>query len=215
MKKWDMKSRKRSVGRWLMVIGGLLTVALVVLELLVQRDEPPPERARSRLEQEALARFAGVDPYVTYGGKKIPPSNAAHALQMKVRAYQRILASELEREDPTFALKAEAELDRHHPLQAAIEWSDVTGNREMDFNVEDSSSCGLGDTTELEITAEDIARYPCLTQSGTFWEPRTELKIHLTPISRGDHLWAELLESTKKAIATEVHLAKVEASQGS
>lgn len=208
-----MKPRKRGL-RWLIASAGVLAVALVALALLVQRDKPPTERPLSRLEQEAMARFAGAQSYVTYGGKKLPPLNAAHALQMKVNAYQRLLARELEQADPTFHLKAEAELERRHPLQAAIEWTDVTGNREMDFYVEDSTKCGLNAQNELTLNVEDIGRYPCLTQGGNFWEPRTELKVHLTPVTREDRLWSELLDSTKKAMATAAHLAEAEPSKG-
>jgi hypothetical protein len=210
-----MKSRKRSWGRWLIASAGVLTAALAALALLVQRDKPAPERPLSRLEQEAVARFSGSEPYVTFQGRKIAPTNAAHRLQMKVHAYQHMLAAQAEQSDPTFPLKAEAELERRHPLQAAVEWIDVTGNRELNFNIEDSSSCGFDGNTELTLAAEDVARYPCLTQSGTFWEPRTELKVHLTPITRGDRLWAEMLDSTKKALATAAHLANADAPKGS
>ena len=208
-----MKSQKRSL-RWLIASTGALAVALVALVLLVQPDAAPAERPRSLIEREAMARFAGAESYVTYGGKKLPPLNAAHALQMKVNAYQRVLAREREHADPTFHLKAEAELERRHPLQAAIEWTDVTGNREMDFYVEDSTTCGLNAQTELTLHVEDIGRYPCLTQGGNFWEPRTELKVHLAPVTHEDRLWGELLDSTKKAMATAAHLAEAEPSKG-
>jgi hypothetical protein len=198
----------------LIASAGILTAALAALALLVQRDPAPPERPLSQLEQEAQARFAGAESYVTYGGKKLPPANAAHALQIKVSAYQRLLAREREQADPTFHLKAEAELERRHPLQAAVEWTDVTGNREMDFYVEDSTKCGLESQTELTVNVEAIGRYPCLTQGGNFWEPRTELKVHLTPITREDRLWSELLDSTKKAMATAAHLAEAGPSKG-
>jgi hypothetical protein len=192
-----------------------ITAAVAVLALLTRSDEPPP-RPLSRLEREASARFAGSRPYVSLpDGKRLDPTSPAHVLQMKVNAYQRILADEEEQRDPTFHLKAEAELERRRPLTAAIEWNDVTGNREMDFTIEDSSTCALDSRTELTVAVEDVTRYPCLAQGGTFWEPGTQLTVHLTPVTRDDHLWGELLHSTKKALATAAHLASGEASQGS
>jgi len=209
-------SRKPGTLRWL--IGGTLLVgaALGTLAVMTRSDAPPAAPKLSRLEQEAEARFAGSEPYITMpNGRRAPPSNPAHALQMKVNAYKGILAKESEDRDPTFHLKAEAELVRRRPMRAAIEWTDVTGNREMDFNIEDSSACGFGDNTELTVAIEDIAHHPCLAQGGNFWEAGVKLSVHLTPISKDDPLWAELLYTTKKAMAAESHLANLDAAKGS
>jgi hypothetical protein len=206
---------KRSAGRWL-AAGGLAVVAAVAgLALLTRSDEPAP-RPLSRLEREASARFAGAPLYVSLpNGKRLEPTNEAHRLQMKVNAYQHILANEAEKRDPTFHLKAEAELERRRPLQAAIEWNDVTGNREMDFMIEDSSACGLDGKIELSFAADAVTHYPCLAQGGQFWDKGTQLSVHLTPVTREDRLWGELLFSTKKAMATADHLASAEPNQGS
>lgn len=193
----------------------LVTTALAALAVLVRPEAKPAEHKLSRLEQEASARFAGSEPYVTLpDGRRVPPANAAHALQMKVNAFQGILAKESEQADPTFHLKAEAELARRRPMRAAIEWTDVTGTREMDFNIEDSSTCALEGRTELTVVVEEVGHYPCLTQGGSFWEAGTKLNVHLTPVSEDDPLWAELLYSTKKAMATEAHMGDLETPKG-
>lgn len=208
-------ARSRS-GRWLFAGAVAIGAAVAALALLTRSDAPPPQRPLSRLEAEAEARFAGSRPYVSLpDGKRLDPISPGHVLQMKVSAYQRILTDEAEQRDPTFHLKAEVELERRTPLQAAIEWNDVTGNREMDFTIEDSSTCGLDRKTELTVAVEDVTRYPCLAQGGQFWEPGTRLTVHLTPVTRDDRLWAELLYSTKKALATAAHLASGKADQGS
>jgi len=212
------KSRKWRSGRWLIAGAVAITAAFAALALLTRPDEPAlqPQRALSRIEQEASARFAGSRPYVSLpDGRRLDPISQGHVLQMKVNAYQRLLADEAEQRDPTFHLKAEAELERRRPIEAGIEWNDVTGNREMDFTIEDSSTCGLDGRTELSVAVEDVTRYPCLAQGGQFWEPGTRLTVHLTPVARDDRLWTELLSSTKKALATAAHLASGEASQGS
>ena len=213
-----MKSRRRSKGRWLFAGGLAITAVLVKLVLLTRpdADAPAPPAAMSRLEREAAVRFAGSTPYVTMpDGRRLEPTNAAHVLQMKVKAYQRLLANELEERDPTFSLKAEAELERRRPLQAAIEWDDVTGNREMNFDIEDSSTCALDGKTELTLAVEDVARHPCLAQGGNFWDAGTQLKVHLTPVTRDDRRWGELLYAAKKAMATAAHLAAAEDAKGS
>lgn len=202
-------TRRRGAARW-WLISGLVAIAgaVAALAMLTRPEVAPDKPALSRLEHEALARFSGAEPYVRLpDGRKLAPSNAAHALRMKVNAYQQILADQAEQRDPTFHLKAEAELVRRQPLQAAIEWNDVVGNREMDFYIEDSSTCGLDGQIELTVTPVDLDKHPCLAQGGDFWEPGTQLKVHLTPITPDDRLWAELLFSTKKALATAAHLA--------
>ena len=209
----NRKSRTRGV-RWLVAGAALITAAIVTLVVLVQ-PEPAPT-SLSRLEQEASARYAGAEPYVRLpDGRKLPATNPAHRLQIKVNAYQGLLARESEQRDPTFPLRAEAELSRRAPARAAIEWNDVTGNREMNFNVEDSSACGLEGKTELVIAVEDIPRYPCLAQGGTLWDPGTTLTVRLTPVEKQDPLWAELLSATKKAMATDEHFAGTGATEGS
>jgi len=211
-------SRKRRTLRWLAAGALLVGAALGTLVVMTRQDAGPVPAAPtlSRLEQEAEARFAGSKPYITLpNGKRVPPVNAAHELQMKVNAYKGLLARESEDHDPTFPLKAEAELARRQPMRAAIEWNDVTGNREMDFNIEDSSTCALGSQTELTVAMEDIAHYPCLTQGGNFWEAGTKLSVHLTPITKEDPLWPGLLATTKRAMAAEAHLAKLDAAKGS
>lgn len=202
-------ARRRRVARWWLVAGLVAIAGAAALLVVLTRPEPAAvEPALSRLEQEALTRFKGAEPYIRLpDGRKLPPSDAAHALRMKVNAYQQLLASEAEQRDPTFHLKAEAELTRRQPLQAAIEWNDVVGNREMDFYIEDSSTCGLDGQTELTVTPVELDKHPCLAQGGNFWEPGTQLKVHLTPITPADRLWAELLFSTKRALATAAHLA--------
>lgn len=204
--------------RWLMAGALGLAAALGALVLLTRPEveAAAPAPAMSRLEKEASERFAGATLSVTMpDGRKIAPTNAAHILQMKVKAYQRLLANELEQRDPTFSLQAEAELERRQPMQAAIEWMDVTGNREMTFDIEDSSSCALDGKTELVVKVEDVTLYPCLTQGGNFWEAGTQLTVHLTPVTRENRLWGELLHATKRALATEAHLASREDAKGS
>jgi hypothetical protein len=199
-----------------LIAGAAAVTAAVAGLALLTRSNEPEQRPLSRLEREASARFAGSRPFVSLpSGRRFEPTNEAHVLQMKVNAYQHILADAAEQRDPTFHLKAEAELERRYPLQAAIEWNDVTGNREMDFMIEDSSTCGLDGKTELTFAAEDVTRYPCLAQGGQFWDRDTRLSVHLTPVTREDRLWAELLSSTKRAMATAAHLASGEPSQGS
>jgi hypothetical protein len=211
------KSRNRRRARWLIAGAALTTGAIATLAVLAQPDATPAPRM-SRLEQEAAARFAGAEPYVRLpDGRKFAATNPAHRLQIKVSAYQGMLAKQSEQRDPTFALRAEAELVRRTPMRAVIEWNDVTGNRQMTFTIEDSSTCALDGKTELVIAVEDIARYPCLTQGGTFWDPGTSLTVNLTPVEKPDPLWAELLHATKKAMATEEHFASAsaEATEGS
>ena len=216
-----MESTKRGNRRWLTAAAVLVGAAVAMLVVGVRMASEPPvakaaERTLSRIEQEAVARFAGSTPYVSLpDGRRLPPSNEAHALQMKVNAYQGILAKESEERDPTFHLKAEAELARRQPMRATIEWLDVTGNREMNFHIEDSSTCALDGKTEITVAVEDIQRHPCLTQGGNFWDAGVQLTVHLTPISNEDPLWRELLYTTKKAMATEAHLAQLAAAQGS
>jgi hypothetical protein len=212
MKSFVMKSHERRAPRW-MIAGLLLLVAgaLATLAVVLRLPGKPAARELSRIEREASARFAGSRPYVTLpDGRRLSPATAAHALQMKVKAFQAILARESEQRDPTFHLKAEAELDRRRPMLAAIEWTDITGNREMSFTIEDSSSCGLDGKTELTLAAEDVAPHPCLTQGGMFWEGGTQLTVHLTPVARTAPLWAELVYATKRAMATRAHLASSE-----
>lgn len=172
-------------------------------------------RQLSRIEREASARFAGSRPYVTLpDGQRVPPSNEAHALRMMVNAYEALLAKQAEQSDAAFGRKAEAELERRRPLRVVIEWADLSGNREMNFTLEDSAGCRLEGKTKLDLKAQEITRHPCLAQGGDFWEEGTDLKIHLTPISRSDSLWAELLHATKKAMATEAHLAEADGRHG-
>lgn len=213
-----MKSSRRGPGRWMLAMLAstvLVITALAALAVLVRPEAKPAEHRLSRLEQEASARFTGSEPYVTLpDGRRVPPANPAHALQMKVNAFQGILAKEAEQRDPTFHLKAEAELERRRPMRVAIEWTDVTGNRAMDFNLEDSSTCALGGRTELTVMVEDVGHYPCLARGGVFWEAGTKLAVHLTPVSKDDPLWAELLYSTKKAMATEAHMDDLETPKG-
>jgi hypothetical protein len=214
MKRAASNPRKRHATRW--VLGGVLaiTAAAVGLVWLTQSNEPP--HLLSRLEREASARFAGAKPYVSLpNGKRVEPTSEAHVLQMKVNAYQRLLADEAGKADPTFHLKAEAELERRRPLQAVIEWNDVSGNREMDFMIDNSAACNLDGKLELSFAADDVKRYPCLAQGGQFWDAGTQLSVHLTLVTREDRLWAELLASIKKEIATAAHLASAEPSQGS
>jgi hypothetical protein len=216
-----MNTKGTKMNRKGLVLAALLLAAgLAALTLLVDGPAPAAARhvptGRERLEAEAEQRFAGVQPHVTLpDGKQLPPVNAAHAKQMKVNAFQSILAKEAEERDPTFHLKAESELARRHPLLAAITWEDVSGNREMDFTVEDSSACALAGQTELTLTAKDVGKYPCLAQGGSYWEPDTKLAVHLTPVGADQPLYQELLFATKKAMATEAHLGALDASQGS
>jgi hypothetical protein len=213
---------KKTKTKWLVLGGVLLGATLGGLTFMVsdapgaapvaKRDEAP---ALTRLQQEASARFAGVQPHITLpDGKQLPPVNPAHALQMKVNAFQSILAKEAEERDPTFHLKAEAELERRAPMLAAITWDDLSGNREMDFTIEDSSACRLDGKTELSLDAKDVGQHPCLAQGGSYWEPDTKLKVSLTPIGADQPLWQELLSGTKKAMATEAHLAGLETIPG-
>jgi hypothetical protein len=214
-----MKKPKTSKTRWLVAGGVVLGAALGGLTFVVTDTAPvakaAPVAKGSRLDAEAEARFAGVQPYVTLpDGKKLPPVNAAHAHQMKVNAFQSILAKEAEERDPTFHLKAEAELQRRKPMLAAITWDDLSGNREMDFTIEDSSACKLDGQTELSFEAKDVGQHPCLAQGGSYWEPDTKLKVSLTPIGADAPQWQELLSGTKKALATEAHLGQLDAAAG-
>lgn len=212
--------KQASKTKWLVVGGVLLGAALGGLTFVVTDSAPEAKAAApvakgSRLDAEAEARFAGVQPYVTMpDGKKVPPVNAAHAHQMKVNAFQAILAKEAEERDPTFHLKAEAELQRRKPMLAAITWDDLSGNREMDFTIEDSSACKLDGQTELAFDAKDVGQHPCLAQGGSYWEPDTKLKVSLTPIGADMPQWQELLSGTKKALATEAHLAELTPAAG-
>jgi hypothetical protein len=214
---------KKTSSRWLVaggvllggVLGGLTFVVTDAAPAKVAAAKPDDAPALTRLQKEAAARFAGVQPHITLpDGKQLPPVNPAHALQMKVNAFQSILAKEAEERDPTFHLKAEAELTRRAPMLAAITWDDLSGNREMDFTIEDSSACHLDGKVELGLDAKDVGQHPCLAQGGSYWEPDTKLKVVLTPIGADQPLWQELLSSTKKAMATEAHLAGLEASPG-
>jgi hypothetical protein len=220
-----MNAKKNVKTKWLVVGGVALGAVLGGLTFVVTDAAPAPAKvaaaapgealALTRLQKEAAARFAGSTPYVTLpDGKKVPPVNPAHALQMKVNAFQSILAKEAEERDPTFHLKAEAELKRRAPMLAAITWDDLSGNREMDFTIEDSSACHLDGKTELAIDAKDVGQHPCLAQGGSYWEPDTRLKVSLTPVGTDQPLWQELLSGTKKAMATESHLAGLEAIPG-
>lgn len=197
----------------------LIALALGGRALLLDPGEPSSKdaspRPLSRIEREASARFAGSRPYVTLpDGQRVPPSNEAHALRMKVNAYQALLAKQAEQSDAAFGRKAEAELERRRPLRVVIEWADLSGNREMNFTLEDSTGCGLEGKTKLDLKAQEVTRHPCLAQGGDFWEEGTDLKIDLIPIARSDSLWAELLYATKKATATEAHLAEADGSHG-
>lgn len=183
-----------------------------------QETRPPsaaPEpRQRSQIEREAIARFAGSAPRVKLpDGTTLAPSNDEHALAIKVNAYKSILAREAERRDPTFKLKAEAELERRKPRHATLTWQDESGSREAVFVVEDSSSCGLPDgEAELQLPAAELAHHPCLSTGGSLGT-ELDVSVRLEPVNADETLWRELLRDTMRGMAAEAHLASSEHSE--
>jgi hypothetical protein len=188
------------------------------LALALHSSEPAtalPERPLSRIEQDAATRFAGVEPRVKLpDGRLVAPSNAEHALAIEVNLFKGMLVREEEKRDPTFKLRAEAELERRRPLRASISWEDLSGNRDLTFTVSDSADCGLsGELEERVVSEAEVARHPCLDREN-LWEPGTTLTLHLEPIARAEPLWQELLRDTMKQMAAEAYLAQPAADAG-
>jgi hypothetical protein len=200
----------------------VLALAAVSLYVWSDRDadtqptasaaEPAP-RPLSQLEREATARFAGSQPRIKLpDGTQVPPRNEEHALAIKVRSYKNLLVQAAEARDPTFKLKAEAELERRQPRHATITWEDVSGNQEMLFVVEDSSECGLPDgATDLQLSATELSQHPCLAVNGSLGGD-VSASVHLEPVGSDEALWQELLRDTLRSMAAEAHLASNDSS---
>jgi len=171
-----------------------------------------PDRPLSPIEQKAVARFAGLAPAVRLpDGRRVPPSNAEHALAIEVNLFKGLLARDLEQRDPSFRRRAEAELARRRPLHAGIAWEDPSGNRELSFSVDDSEACGLAPGAEVLVLDErEITAYPCLDRDN-LWDPGTPLSVHLEPVDPAEPLWQELLRDTLKQRAADAYLAQLTA----
>jgi hypothetical protein len=211
-------TRNRALA-WLLstvALGGALGVGLVKLRALKTPAPPAAKLARplTSLEQAAQARFANVEPHVRMpNGELLAPLNEEHALQMKVSAYKSVLVREEEERDPTFRLKAEAELARRKPVRAAIEWEDLAGNQQLVFTLDDTAGCGLDGKSEIALAATEVGRYPCLDHGGNPWDEEATLKIHLDPIAKGESLWNELLRETMKSMAADLYVAQLGGGQ--
>jgi hypothetical protein len=211
-------TRKHALA-WLLstvALGGALGGAMVWIR---SHHQPvpvaaAPKRPLTSLEQAAQLRFANVEPHVRMpNGQLLAPLDAEHALQMKVSAYKSVLVREEEDRDPTFRLRAEAELARRKPMRAAIEWEDPSGNQQLVYTIEDTASCGLDGNGELSLAAADVGRYPCLDQGGNRWDGAATLKIHLDPIAKGESQWNELLRETMKSMAADLYVAQAGSPQ--
>lgn len=174
-----------------------------------------PQRPLSRIEQAAATRFAGVEPQVRLpDGRTLPPSNEEHALAIEVNLFKGLLVRDEEKRDPTFRLRAEAELARRRPLRASISWEDLSGTRDLTFTVADSEECGLsGDAEQRVLGLDEIARHPCLDRDN-LWEPGTTLTVELEPVAQAEPLWQELLRDTMKQMAADAYVAQAVADAG-
>jgi hypothetical protein len=222
MKTEPTRSRPRTRARTVLTLAVAAATGAVALAL--RAPEPPaapaipaasepapvlPQRLLSRIESAAAARFAGAEPQVRLpDGRKVAPSNDEHALAIEVNMFKRLLVREAEERDPTFRLRAEAELARRRPLHASISWEDASGNRDLTFTVADAVECGLsGEAEELVLGLDEIAQHPCLDRDN-LWEPGTALRVHLEPVGQVEPLWQELLRDTMKQMAAETYLAQ-------
>jgi hypothetical protein len=195
------------------ILAGLVAVGLAAVAIAI-RPEPParklalrPAVPQSRIEREALARFAGATAQVRLpNGETVAPSNEAHATAIKVKLYKKLLVREEEARDPTLRLRAESELARRAPRHVSVEWDDPSGNRELVFVVEDSSDCQLGDERELSLTPAEAASHACLDRGENLWNQATSLRLQIEPVD--EQVAAELLRETMKALAVEAYLAR-------
>jgi hypothetical protein len=90
-----------------------------------------------------------------------------------------------------------------------VSWDELSGNREMTFVVEDSSTCALANQREMRLRPNEIRRYPCLGRGTNLWEEAEVLGVQLEPIERSDPLWGELLREVMKSMAAEARAAGV------
>jgi len=174
-----------------------------------------PQRPLSRIEQAAASRFAGVEPQVRLpDGRTLAPSNEEHALAIEVNLFKGLLVRDEEKRDPTFRLRAEAELARRKPVRASISWEDLSGNRDLTFTVADSEECGLsGGAEQRVLDLDEVARHPCLDRDN-LWESGTTLTLELEPVGQAEPLWQELLRDTMKQMAADAYLAQAVADAG-
>lgn len=203
------------------VLAALAVVITGAAVTLVLRSSGAPAQpavdapARSALEQAAAKRFAGSQPRLRLpDGKTLAPFDEEESLRFKVNLYKGVLVREEEQRDPTFRLRAEAELARRRPLNATIEWEDLSGNRTFTILVADSSSCGLGDQAEMQLDGARIAQHGCLDREG-MWESDSALSVRLQPIAPTEPAWRDLLNGTLKEMAAEAFEARAAAGEAS
>ncbi len=176
----------------------------------VRHREPSPpliagtQDSESAIRRAAIERFGASVAKLVIDGKEITPDESV-ATDIKVDIFKKSLARREQERDPAFRAKAEMELRLRQPVVVTITWDDLSGSEQLEFDMKDSRSCPDLAGAARDISAKDIAKFPCLHVPvlQNRWDDGASLHATFTRLDEEDPKWAKMVAGVMVELAAD------------